>query len=82
MMTMFWIEFFLQAQAIRSKPAGQREGAKNCKDHFDNAGATGINRTPFAALFFRNRISFCWHKCTRQSQEVVSLSWIQFKTFL
>ena len=58
-MTIFCMDFFLQAQAIRPKPAGQREGPKNCEDHFDTAGATGTNRTPFAASFLRDRISFC-----------------------
>ena len=43
---MFCMDFFLQTQASRPKPAGQREGPKNREDYFDTAGATGINRTP------------------------------------
>ena len=31
---------------------------QQCEDHFDTAGATGSNQTPFAALFLCNRISF------------------------
>ena len=29
---------------------------QQCEDHFDTAGATGPNRTPFAASFLRDRI--------------------------
>ena len=49
---MFCMDFLLQTQASRPKLAGQREGPKNHKDHFDTAGAAGFNCTPFAALFF------------------------------
>ena len=58
-MTMFCMDFSLQAQAICPKPTGQREGPKNCEDHFNTAGATGTKYTPFAALLLRDRISFC-----------------------
>ena len=30
---------------------------QQCKDHFETAGATGANRTPFATFFFRENIS-------------------------
>ena len=80
-MTMFCIDFPFQAQASHPKLTGQREGPKNRKDHFDTAGTTGINHTPFAASFFCNKISFYWHKCKRQSEEVASLSWVEFKAF-
>ena len=33
---------------------------QQCKDHFKTAGATGINRTPFAASFLCGNISMCW----------------------
>ena len=33
---------------------------RQCKDNFDTAGATGHKRVPFAALFVRDRINFCW----------------------
>ena len=57
---------------------------QQCEDHFDTAGATGSNRTPFAASFLRGRISFRWHQHKRRSQgeEVGPLSWIEFKAFL
>ena len=32
---------------------------QQCEDHFATAGATGPNRTPFAASFLCGRISFC-----------------------
>ena len=31
---------------------------QECKDHFDTAGATGSNHTPFATFFLYGRISF------------------------
>ena len=62
MMTMFYINFFFQAQAICSKSVGQQEESKNRKDHFDTVGATGIKRISFAALFLCNMITFCYHK--------------------
>ena len=33
---------------------------QQCKDHFETAGATGTNRTLFAAFFLRKSISVCW----------------------
>lgn len=53
-----------------------------CEDHLNTAGATGSNRTPFAALFFRGRISFRWHQHKRRVEGVAPLSWVDFKTFL
>ena len=54
---------------------------QQCEDHFDTAGATGSNRTPFAASFLRGRISFRWHQHKRRGQ-VGPLPWIDFKAFL
>ena len=54
---------------------------QQCKDHFDTAGATGSNRTPFAASFLCGRISFRWHQHKRRGQ-VGPLPWINFKAFL
>ena len=54
---------------------------QQCKNHFDTAGATGSNRTPFAASFLRGRISFRWHQHKRRGQ-VGPLPWIDFKAFL
>ena len=53
---------------------------QQCEDHFDTAGATGSNRTPFAASFLRGRISFRWHQHKRRGQ-VGPLPWIDFKAF-
>ena len=55
---------------------------QQCEDHFDTAGATGFNRTPFAASFLRGRISFRWHQYKRRGQAVAPLPWIEFKAFL
>ena len=41
---------------------------QQCKDHFDTAGATGSNRTPFAASFLHGWISFYWHQHKRRGQ--------------
>ena len=82
-MTKFCMDLFSQAQASCPEPAGQREGPQNREDHFDTAGTTGINRTPFAASFLRNRISFCWHLHKRRNQAIKDpLPWVEFKAFL
>ena len=52
---MFCMDFFLQAQAIYPKPAGQRDGLKNREDYFDTAGAMGSNRTLFAVFRLQPR---------------------------
>ena len=56
---------------------------QQCEDHFATAGATGPNRTPFAASFLCGRISFRWnqHKLRHQATED-PLSWGEFKAFL
>ena len=55
---------------------------QQCGDHFKTSNATEINRTPFAALFLRETISFRWaqHKCRYQS--AILITWSKFKTFL
>ena len=50
-MTMSCMDFFLQTQAICPKLAGQQEGPKNRKNHFDTASATGTDRILFTASF-------------------------------
>ena len=56
---------------------------QQCEDHFATAGATGSNRTPFAASFLRGRISFRWHQHKRRNQAAEApLPWIEFKAFL
>ena len=53
---------------------------QQCKDHFNTAGATGSNCTPFAAFFLCKRISFRWHQHKHRGQ-VGPLPWIDFKAF-
>ena len=56
---------------------------QQCEDHFATAGATGSNRTPFAASFLRDRISFRWHQHKRRNQTAEApLPWVEFKAFL
>ena len=33
---------------------------QQCEDYFETSGASGMNRTPFAASFFRGSISLRW----------------------
>ena len=54
---------------------------QQCEDHFETAGATGSNRTPFAASFLRGKINFWWHQHRKQLGGV-SIPWEEFKTFL
>ena len=54
---------------------------QQCKDHFNTAGVTRSNRTPFATFFLCGRISFCQHLYKCQGQ-VEPLPWINFKAFL
>ena len=53
---------------------------QQCEDHFDTAGATGSNRTPFAASFLRGTISFQWHQYKLRFPG--PLPWDDFKAFL
>lgn len=53
-----------------------------CEDHFNTAGVTGFNRTPFAASFLRGTISLRWHQHKRRSLVDRPLPWIKFKAFL
>ena len=55
---------------------------QQCEDHFKTSGITGINCTPFAALFLRGSISIKWaeHKCRHES--ATPITWSDFKTFL
>ena len=55
---------------------------RQCEDNFDTAGATGANRTPFAASFLRGHISFRWYQHKRRAEGVAPLSWVEFKAFL
>ena len=57
---------------------------QQCKDHFETAGATGTNRTPFAASFLRGNISVRWtqYKRRHRGEELIPISWTEFKAFL
>ena len=41
---------------------------QQCEDHFETSGATGMNRTPFAASFLRGTISLRWAQHKRRHQ--------------
>ena len=41
---------------------------QQCKNHFETAGPTGFNRTPFAAFFLRGNISVRWAQFKRRNQ--------------
>ena len=49
---------------------------QQCKDYFEPAGATGTNRTPFAASFLRGNISLRWaqYKRCHQGKEPIPIS--------
>ena len=57
---------------------------QQCEDHFETAGATGTNRTPFAASFLRGNISVRWtqYKRRHRGEELIPISWTEFKAFL
>ena len=57
---------------------------QQCEDHFETVGATGFNRTPFAASFLRGNISVHWaqFKRCKRGEELTPITWIEFKAFL
>ena len=57
---------------------------QQCEDHFETAGATGTNRTPFAASFLRGSISVRWtqYKRRHRGEELTPITWTEFKAFL
>ena len=57
---------------------------QQCKDHFETAGATGTNRTLFAAFFLCGNISVRWTQYKRryQGKELTPITWTKFKAFL
>ena len=54
------------------------------KDHFETAGATGTNWTLFAAFFLCGNISMRWaqYKRRHRGEELIPISWTEFKVFL
>ena len=55
---------------------------QQCEDHFETSSATGMNRTPFVALFLRGTISLRWAQHKRRHQGATPITWSEFKTFL
>ena len=57
---------------------------QQCEDHFEIAGATGNNQTPFAASFLYGNISVRWteYKQRHQGEELTPITWTEFKAFL
>ena len=55
---------------------------QQCEDYFKTSGATGMNRTSFAASFLRGNISFRWAQHKRRHQSAIPITWLKFKTFL
>ena len=54
------------------------------EDYFETVGATGFNRTPFAASFLRGNISVRWVQFKRRNrgEELTPITWTKFKAFL
>ena len=52
------------------------------EDHFEISGATGMNRTPFAATFFYGPISLRWAQHKRRHKSATPITWSKFKAFL
>ena len=55
---------------------------QQCEDYFETSGATGMNRTPFAASFLRGSISIRWAQHKRRHKSATPITWSDFKTFL
>ena len=57
---------------------------QQCEDHFETVGATGFNRTLFAAFFLRRNISVRWAQFKRRNrgEELTPITWTEFKAFL
>ena len=57
---------------------------RECEVHFATAGATGLNRAPFAATFLKDQALFRWqqyqHKLADKTD--VPITWEKFKAFL
>ena len=55
---------------------------QQCEDYFKISGATKMNRTPFAATFFRGSISLRWAQHKRRHKRGTPITWSKFKAFL
>ena len=47
---------------------------QQCEDYFETSGATGMNRTPFAATFFRGAISLRWAQHKRRHESATPIT--------
>ena len=55
---------------------------QKCENHFKTSGATGMNRTPFAASFLDGSISLRWAQHKRRHKSATPITWSEFKAFL
>ena len=55
---------------------------QQCKDHSGTAGAKKPNRIPFSALFLHGSVTPQWFQHKQRCDEVVPMTWIEFKDFL
>ena len=55
---------------------------QQCEDYFKASGATGMNRTSFAATFFRGTVSLKWAQHKRRHKNATPITWPEFKNFL
>ena len=55
---------------------------QQCEDHFETSGATGMNRTLFAASFLRGSINIKCAQHKRRHESATPITWSDFKTFL
>ena len=55
---------------------------QQCENYFETSGATGMNRTPFAATFLRGAISLRWAQHKRRHERATPITWSEFKAFL
>ena len=55
---------------------------QQCEDYFKTSGATGMNHTPFAAIFLRGAINLKWAQHKHRHKRATPITWSEFKTFL
>ena len=55
---------------------------QQCEDYFETSGATGMNRTLFAATFLRGPISLRWAQHKQYHEHFTLITWSEFKAFL
>ena len=55
---------------------------QQCEDYFEISGATGMNRTPFIAIFLRGAISLRSAQHKQHHKHATPITWSEFKAFL